>query len=48
MRVNRLRELLRKGEPTLGTRIVCPWPGVVEIIGYTGIYDYVEFWLREP
>lgn len=43
LRVNRLRELLRKGEPTLGTRIVCPWPGVVEIIGYTGLYDYVEF-----
>ncbi|MEM2341206.1 MAG: aldolase/citrate lyase family protein [Candidatus Bathyarchaeia archaeon] len=43
MRVNRLRELLRKGEPTLGTRIICPWPGLVEVIGYTGMYDYVEF-----
>lgn len=43
MRVNKLRELLRRGEPTLGTRIVCPWPGLVEIIGYTGLYDYVEF-----
>lgn len=43
MRVNRLRELLRKGEPTLGTRIICPWAGLVEVIGYTGIYDYVEF-----
>ena len=43
MRVNRLRELLRKGEPTIGTRIICPWPGLVEVIGYTGMYDYVEF-----
>ncbi|MBS7606335.1 MAG: aldolase/citrate lyase family protein [Candidatus Bathyarchaeia archaeon] len=43
LRVNRLRELLRRGEPTLGTRIICPWPGLVEVIGYTGIYDYVEF-----
>ncbi|MEM3745365.1 MAG: 2,4-dihydroxyhept-2-ene-1,7-dioic acid aldolase, partial [Candidatus Bathyarchaeia archaeon] len=43
MRVNRLRELLRKGEPTIGTRIVCPWPGIVEVIGCTGMYDYVEF-----
>lgn len=40
---NRLRELLRKGAPTLGTRFVIPWPGVVEIIGETGLYDYVEF-----
>jgi len=43
VRVNRLRELLRKGEPTIGTRIVCPWPGIVEVIGCTGMYDYVEF-----
>ncbi|MBS7625033.1 2,4-dihydroxyhept-2-ene-1,7-dioic acid aldolase [Candidatus Bathyarchaeota archaeon] len=43
MKVNKLRELLRRGEPTLGTRIICPWPGIVEVIGYTGIYDYVEF-----
>lgn len=43
MRVNKLRELLRRGEPTIGTRIICPWPGLVEVIGYTGMYDYVEF-----
>jgi 2-keto-3-deoxy-L-rhamnonate aldolase RhmA len=43
MRINRLRDLLRRGEPTVGTRIVCAWPGLVEVIGYTGIYDYVEF-----
>ena len=40
---NKLRELLRKGEPTLGTRMLIPWPGVIEIIGYTGLFDYVEF-----
>jgi len=43
LRINRLRELLRKGEPTVGTRVVCPWPGLIEVIGYTGMYDYVEF-----
>ena len=43
MKENRLRELLRKGEPTLGTRMLIPWPGVIEIIGYTGLFDYVEF-----
>lgn len=43
MRVNKFRELLRRGEPTIGTRIICPWPGIVEVIGYTGMYDYVEF-----
>ena len=43
MRRNRLRELLRKGEPSIGTRIMIAWPGLVEMIGYTGAYDYVEF-----
>jgi len=43
LKTNKLRNLLARGEPTLGTRIVCPWPGLVEIIGYTGLYDYVEF-----
>lgn len=43
MKVNRLRELMRKGEPTIGTRVLIVWPGVTELIGYTGVYDYVEF-----
>lgn len=34
---------MRKGEPTLGTRVLIVWPGVTELIGYTGVYDYVEF-----
>ncbi len=43
MKVNRLREKMQKGEPTIGTRILVAWPGLVELIGYTGVYDYVEF-----
>jgi len=43
LRQNRLRELMRKGEPTIGTRVLIAWPGLVELIGHTGAYDYVEF-----
>lgn len=43
MRPNRLRQLLDNGEPTLGTRIITPWPGIVEIIGQTGAFDYIEY-----
>jgi len=43
MRRNKLRELLRKGEPTLGTHIHTTWPGMIEVIGHTGLFDYVEF-----
>ena len=43
MRTNKLRNLLDKGEPTLGTRAIMIWPGLVETIGYIGLYDYVEF-----
>lgn len=34
---------MRKGEPTLGTQNLIPWPGVIEVIGQTGVFDYVEF-----
>jgi len=40
---NPLREKLNAGEPTLGTHIHTTWPSVVEILGHTGLYDYVEF-----
>jgi len=43
MKVNKLRELLKTGRPSLGTRILSPWPSIVEIIGHTGMFDYVEF-----
>src|SRR5512140_2814321 len=42
MRKNRLRELLDAGQPSLGTRLETQWPTMVEIIGYTGMFDYVE------
>ena len=43
MRPNKLREKLNAGEPTLGTHIHTTWPSIVEAIGHTGEYDYVEF-----
>lgn len=44
MRVNRLRQRLDAGEPTLGTHILSAWPTLVELIGAAGgHYDYVEF-----
>ncbi len=43
MRKNKLREMLREGKSTLGTRLLSVWPGMVEIVGHTGIFDYVEF-----
>ena len=43
MRRNRLRELLNEGQPSLGTRVMSPWPTVIEVIGHSGMFDYVEF-----
>jgi len=43
MRKNKLREKLKEGVPTLATRLLSVWPGMVEIVGHTGIFDYVEF-----
>jgi 4-hydroxy-2-oxoheptanedioate aldolase len=43
MRANRLRELLTSGRPSLATHIHTTWPSIVEVIGHTGVYDYVEF-----
>ena len=43
MRRNRLRESLDAGQPTLGTRILSSWPTVVELVGHSGMFDYVEF-----
>ncbi len=43
MRQNRLRQLLREGKSTLGTHVIVPWPGMVEIIGQTGAFDYIEY-----
>jgi len=43
MRANRLREKLAANQPTLGTHILSVWPTLVELVGATGQYDYIEF-----
>ncbi|SJZ75214.1 2-keto-3-deoxy-L-rhamnonate aldolase RhmA [Enhydrobacter aerosaccus] len=43
MRRNLLRDRLDAGEPTVGTHILSCWPTLVELIGHSGQYDYVEF-----
>ena len=43
MRKNKFRELLSAGKPTIGTRTISVWPELVEVIGHTGAFDYVEF-----
>ena len=43
MKPNVLRQKLESGEPTVSTHIHSTWPSVVEAVGHTGIYDYVEF-----
>lgn len=43
MRQNSMRRLLDAGAPTLGTHLFLPSPTVVEIVGHTGVFDYVEF-----
>ena len=43
MKTNKLRALLKSGQPTLGTRLHNVWPSMVEVIGHTGMFDYVEF-----
>lgn len=43
MRANKLRELLNAGQPTVSTRVQNIWPSIVEALGHTGLFDYVEF-----
>jgi 2-keto-3-deoxy-L-rhamnonate aldolase RhmA len=43
MRTNRLRALLDAGSPTLGTHLLSTWPTLVELVGQTARYDYIEF-----
>jgi 2-keto-3-deoxy-L-rhamnonate aldolase RhmA len=43
MKPNRLRALLESGEPTIGTHIHSTWPSIAEIVGHTGMFDYIEF-----
>lgn len=43
MRPNKLRELIRDGRPSIGTHLHTTWPTVVEIVGHTRRFDYIEF-----
>lgn len=43
MKRNVLRELLNQGKPTLGTHVLIPWPGMAEVIGLSGAFDYIEY-----
>ncbi len=43
MSENRLRNLLREGKPSLGTRLQSSWPTVTELVGRSQKFDYVEF-----
>ena len=43
MRANKLRQLLDNDQPSLATHIHSTWPSIVEAIGHTGVFDYVEF-----
>ncbi len=42
MKNNKLRELLDAGKPTIGTHMITTSPQIVEIIGYSGAFDYIE------
>ncbi len=41
--VNQLREVLNSGKITLATRVFNTWPLMTEVVGATGLYDYIEF-----
>jgi 2-keto-3-deoxy-L-rhamnonate aldolase RhmA len=43
MRSNRLRELLKAGQPSIGTHLHISWPSVTELVGLSKHFDYVEF-----
>ena len=43
MRPNTFRQLLREGRPTFGTHLFTMWPTIVEVVGHTGNFDYIEF-----
>ncbi len=40
---NVLRKLLNEGKPTLGTHVITPWPGMFEVIGNSGVFNYIEY-----
>jgi len=42
MKKNRFRELLNAGKPTIGTHMITTSPQLVEVIGHSGAFDYIE------
>ena len=42
IRKNVLREKLDANEPTLSTRVHIPYANLIEVLGYTGQFDYIE------
>ena len=42
MKRNVVRELLKAGKPTLSTRMVTTSPEIVEMIGRSGMFDFIE------
>ena len=43
MRPNSIRRLLDDDAPTLGTHLLLASPTVIDLVGHTGVFDYVEF-----
>ncbi len=43
MRPNKLRQLLNDDKPSVGTHVMTTSPDIVEMIGKTGLIDYIEF-----
>jgi 4-hydroxy-2-oxoheptanedioate aldolase len=35
--------LLKADQPSLGTHIHSSWPTIIELVGHSGMFDYVEF-----
>ena len=42
MRKNVVRELLKAGKPTLSTRMLTTSPQIVEMVGHSGAFDFIE------
>jgi 2-keto-3-deoxy-L-rhamnonate aldolase RhmA len=40
---NVLRQKLKSDTPSIGTRIQNSWPSIIELVGYSKSFDYVEF-----
>ena len=43
MKKNIIRELLNEGKPTLGTHVITPRLEMVEVIGQSKAFDYIEY-----